>query len=93
VQNWNKKAFFSSQPSWATKPGIPKNERESHTAETRTMALDDKFAIDMNVIELETQEKSKSRPCLYMCESHIDVQIVDRHHDGPAGADLWQNSR
>jgi hypothetical protein len=44
--------------------GLPKNEGKSHTAKTRTMVLDDKVAIDMNAIELEKQEKTKSWPCL-----------------------------
>jgi hypothetical protein len=65
VQNWSKKTFFSSWPSWAAKPGIPKNEGKSHTVKTRTMALDDKFAIGMNIVELEKQEKIKKTNHVY----------------------------
>jgi hypothetical protein len=34
-----------------------KNERKSHTVKTRTMVFDDKFAIGMNIIELEPVPK------------------------------------
>jgi hypothetical protein len=57
------------------------------------MALDDKFAIGMNVIELEKQEKSKSRPCLYKCVKAIRCSNCGQTHSGPTGAALWQNSR
>jgi hypothetical protein len=59
-----RRRFLVPSPHGPQSPVYQKNERKSHTAKTRTMALDNKFAIDMNVIELETQEKSKSRPCL-----------------------------
>jgi hypothetical protein len=39
---------------------VPKNKKKSHTAKTRTMALDDKFAIAMRAINLRNRKNQKA---------------------------------